>query len=103
MHFDNFRQFRETFWKLVAQDPYLGVPQSEQNPNGWFSSYEDLDRMLKGSAPRADLSQHTGSGSNAVYQLDHSHDLQYGGELYDLDSIRVVTPRFHQEYGRTPE
>ena len=101
LDFNNFREFRETFWKFVAQDPHLGVLQSDQNPVGWSST--NLNRMRRGLAPFVESDQATGAGSNAVYQLDHSHDLQYGGEVYDLDSIRVVTPRFHQEYGRTPD
>jgi hypothetical protein len=90
MHFDSFREFRETFWKFVAQDLNL-------TREGWSAG--NLDRMQRGLAPYAPGAEQTGGGSNSVLQLDHSHDLQHGGGVYDLDSIRIVTPRFHREYG----
>lgn len=87
MHFDNFRQFRETFWKFVEQDKNLR--------EGWKA--DNLDRMRQGKAPFAPGTERV--GSERVYQLDHSHDLQHGGGVYDLDSIRIVTPRSHDKYG----
>ena len=87
MHFDNFRQFRETLWKFVEQDPSLR--------EGW--STNNLDRMRQGKSPFTPETEHV--GGERVYQLDHSHDLQHGGGVYDLDSIRIVTPRSHDEYG----
>jgi hypothetical protein len=93
MEFKNFAEFREVFWKFVAQDRNLS--------NGWPA--DDLSRMQDGKAPKAPPSERTGRKANSVYQLDHSYDLQYGGGVYDLDSIRVVTPRFHREYGKLPD
>jgi hypothetical protein len=90
MHFNNFGEFRKTFWKLVEQDPYLRKDWTRGN----------IKRMRQGMAPIAPRAEQTGGGANKVYQLDHSHDLQHGGEVYDLDNIRIVSPRFHQEYGR---
>lgn len=55
--------------------------------------------MREGKAPFAQGTEQTGGQSNAVLQLDHSDDLQCGGGLYDMSRIRIVTPRFHDEYG----
>ncbi|WP_144405743.1 hypothetical protein [Aliterella atlantica] len=90
MYFNNFGEFRKTFWKLVEQDPYLR--------KGWTKG--NIKRMRQGMAPIAPRAEQTGGGANKVYQLDHSHDLQHGGEVYDLGNIRIVSPRFHQQYGR---
>ncbi|MBD2080440.1 hypothetical protein [Leptolyngbya sp. FACHB-17] len=86
--FKNFDEFRATFWKLVAQDSKLS--------QGWEDP-ENLKRMKEGKAPYAPRNGRT--GKEISYQLDHSDDLQYGGGVYDMDSIRIVTPRFHDEYG----
>jgi hypothetical protein len=89
-YFNNFREFRETFWKLIAQDSHLN--------KGWDKT--SMKRMRKGLAPFAPKDEQIGGGANKRLQLDHSDDLQHGGKVYDLDSIRIVTPRFHKEYGR---
>ena len=57
MHFKNFDDFRETFWKMVANDPALG--------KGWRA--DNLARMRDGRPPRAPSSEAIGGGSNAVY------------------------------------
>nr|RNJ65272.1 MAG: hypothetical protein EDM05_31990 [Leptolyngbya sp. IPPAS B-1204] len=92
MHFDNFGQFREAFWRRVAADPNLSA--------GWRP--DNLKNMRQGRAPGAPSAERTGGGGNAVYQLDHLTPIELGGGVYDLDNIQVVAPRTHVELGRTP-
>ncbi|WP_225931314.1 hypothetical protein [Leptolyngbya sp. 7M] len=92
MHFDNFGQFREAFWRRVAADPNLSA--------GWRP--DNLENMRQGRAPGAPSAERTGGGGNAVYQLDHLTPIELSGGVYDLDNIQVVAPRTHVELGRTP-
>jgi hypothetical protein len=86
LKFKDFREFRETFWRLVAEDVNLSKN---------FDA-EELSNMQKGFAPFAPTKEAIGKGrGNKVFQLDHIHDLQYGGGLYDLDNIRILSPRLN--------
>jgi hypothetical protein len=96
LYFDSFDQFRTTFWRMVADDPNLRRA---------FDYYEiNLARMREGLAPfvpsrrvGATRVESTGRGPNAVYQLNHTHALEHGGEVYAFDNIEITTPRFHGE------
>lgn len=94
-HFDSFEDFRQTFWKLVSQDPVLN--------KGWNPS--NLKLMQDGRPPRVGVShlgvyEGTGGGSNAVYQLNHRLALKDAGDVYNLDNIEIVTPRTHSAVGQ---
>ena len=89
MHFKNFDDFRETFWKMVAADPVLST--------GW--SPANLSRLKRGLAPFAPASEAVGGGSNAVYQLDHKLAIKNEGGVYDMSNIDIVTPGFHAKAG----
>ena len=84
-NFKNFDKFREAFWKEVAADPNLS------------KSFKpiDISRMKNGGAPSVDPSQ--ALGGKASYELHHGKPIQHGGEVYDVDNIVVVTPRYHKE------
>lgn len=88
--FENFADFRETFWRLVSTDPNLN--------KGWIS--ENLERMKDGKAPFAQSGQKAGGGSNSKLQLNHKLPIEKGGGLYDLDNIEIVTPVFHNQIGK---
>ncbi|HYH84994.1 MAG TPA: DUF4157 domain-containing protein [Pyrinomonadaceae bacterium] len=90
MHFKDFGEFRETFWKLVAADKHLS--------NGW--SPANITLMKQGYAPVAKGAEQVGGGSNAVYQLNHIHAIEHGGDVFDMDNIEIVTPLFHQGVGQ---
>lgn len=83
--FNNFDEFREAFWKAVSNDPELAGQFNKSNRT----------RMEKGLAPIAPESQHL--GGQMSYQLHHKTPINQGGDVYNLDNIEVVTPRFHQE------
>ena len=85
--FKNFDQFRETFWKTVADDPNLSQAFGKTN----------IARMKDGLAPYVAPSQTL--GKRRVYELDHNYPISQGGPVYDLSNIIVRTPRNHV-YGK---
>ena len=85
MEFRNFDKFRQTFWKLVADDPNLSKE---------FKT-ADLRNMKTGLAPVVDSTQRT-NGANS-YQLHHVKPIHDNGGVYDLSNIIIVTPRYHKE------
>jgi hypothetical protein len=87
--FRNWRDFRETFWRMVAQDPQLSQRFSTSN----------LARMAQGRAPFVVGVEAVGGRANAVYQINHTRPLEQGGSVFDLDYLEVVTPRVHQALG----
>jgi RHS repeat-associated protein len=87
--FNSFDEFREAFWKAVADDPNIAKHFDEGN----------LALMKQGQAPFAVPSQQTGAGwAQQKYNLHHRQSLEEGGDLYDLDNIIVVTPRYHDQF-----
>ncbi|UZE00845.1 S-type pyocin domain-containing protein [Pseudomonas mediterranea] len=81
--FKNFREFREIFWSAVASDTTLA---------GQFKTV-NLSRMKKGYAPYAIPSEQV--GGKVKFELHHVIFLKNNGALYDIDNIRVVTPKQH--------
>jgi hypothetical protein len=90
IRFRNWKHFRETFWRFVADDPELSKGFKRSN----------LIRMRRGRAPYVVSGEATGGRANAVYQLNHIDPLEHGGGLYDLNNIEIVTPRVHEVLAR---
>ena len=82
-YYKNFDEFRKDFWKEVAKDPVL----SKQFTKG------NLITMSKGNAPAAPLSEQV--GGRIKFELDHNHEIQDGGLVYDLGNIIIRTPKDH--------
>jgi hypothetical protein len=89
LHFDNWADFRGTFWQTVANDPVLR--------QGWTQS--NLTLMQSGRAPFVIPPEAVGGGANAVYQINHKLALEHGGALFDFDNLEIVTPLFHLDIG----
>lgn len=81
--FRNFRKFRETFWKAVANDPDL----AQQFDPG------SLAHMKKGYG--AFVKKTDRVGARIKYELHHKKYISLGGEVYNLDNISVMTPKRH--------
>lgn len=81
--FSSFDSFRRAFWVEVSRDPKL----SEQ-----FAS-KDLVRMSGGSAPRALYADTV--GSRLSHDIHHVEQISEGGEVYNVDNLRVNTPKNH--------
>jgi hypothetical protein len=83
--FNNFDEFREAFWKEVANEPNL-ANQFDAN---------SIQRMQGGLAPFTSVSQQIGGMKN--YVLHHKTPINQGGSVYDMDNLYIVTPKYHKE------
>lgn len=81
--FSSFDAFREAFWTAVAEESTLLNQFSRSN-----------QRLIKrGLAP---FSVPEGQvGGRQRYEIHHQQEIQYGGKVYDVDNLRVMTPRRH--------
>lgn len=83
--FANFDEFRKAFWKAVAEDELLIKEFDKQN----------ISRMEKGLSPFVRNTQNLGGQKN--YILHHKTPINQGGEVFDMDNLIIVTPRFHKD------
>ena len=83
--FKDFDEFRQAFWKEVANDPHLAKQFDAQS----------LQRMKGGLAPYTNMSQQIGGQKN--YILHHRTPINQGGGVYDVDNLYIVTPKYHKE------
>jgi hypothetical protein len=82
--FNNFSEFRSSFWRTTSKDPVLSKQFSKRN----------VARMKNGKAPFAHESQHNGLIKN--FQLHHRKPINQGGSVYSMDNIIVVSPKYHK-------
>ena len=83
--FPTFKAFREAFWNAVVATTELREQFNDNN----------RQRMRDGNAPFApDPDPGTGE-RGGVWELHHAPDIGKGGPVYDLSTIRVVTPNQH--------
>lgn len=83
--FSSFDAFRRAFWKEVAVDPEL----SKQ-----FQS-DDIERMKLGRAPTARFRDSV--GKRVKIELHHKVEIFKGGDVYNADNLRALTPKRHIE------
>ena len=79
----SFDQFRKAFWLAVSEDMELlkGFNRSNQ-------------RLIKrGNAPFC--VEDDAQGGRERFEIHHIKEIQYGGEVYDVDNLSVVTPKRH--------
>ncbi|MGE9765230.1 S-type pyocin domain-containing protein [Pseudomonas sp. PDM20] len=81
--FNSFNSFRRALWKAVAKDSELVAKSTRKN----------LQRMQKGKAPR--VREVDMVGGRQSFELHHVDRVTDGGEVYDVDNLRVNTPRNH--------
>ncbi|WP_447059093.1 S-type pyocin domain-containing protein, partial [Vibrio alginolyticus] len=81
--FSSFDDFRRVFWGEIANDPTLSSQFIPAN----------LKRMMDGKAPRARFKDTV--GGRRSFELHHVEEIQHGGSVYDVDNLRVNTPRNH--------
>ncbi len=87
--FSRFSELQSTFWLEVAKDPQL------------MSQFNRRNQALirKGNAPATEKEFHWGAPGKEKklkkFSLHHVEQIQHGGAVYDLDNLRVVTPRLH--------
>nr|WP_225927272.1 S-type pyocin domain-containing protein [Pseudomonas ekonensis] len=85
--FQSFDSFRTAFWKAVSESAAAGqfIEQS-------------VGRMRKGKAPRVRNAESV--GGRRSYELHHLEKISEGGDVYDVDNLRVNTPRNHIDIHR---
>ncbi|MGY2293708.1 S-type pyocin domain-containing protein [Pseudomonas sp. SDO528_S397] len=80
--FKSFDSFRAALWKAVSESAAANQ-FIEQN----------VGRMRKGKAPRVRKADRV--GGRLSYELHHLEKVSEGGGVYDVDNLRVNTPRNH--------
>lgn len=86
--FNSFDSFRRAFWKAVRGNTELAQQFIPKN----------ILRMRAGKAPRvreADM-----VGGRQSFELHHLDRVTDGGGVYDVDNLRVTTPRNHIDLHR---
>ena len=81
--FSNFDRFREAFWEEVASTPELAGQFIQGN----------VERMQNGLSPKARKLDR--AGERTSFELHHVVHIANGGALYDVDNLRVNTPKNH--------
>ncbi|WP_414860565.1 S-type pyocin domain-containing protein [Pseudomonas mucidolens] len=83
--FKSFDDFRAAMWTAVGSDAVL---RSQFKPT-------NQDWLSKGNSPFAPKAER--SGENARYEIHHIENIQHGGAVYDIENLRVTTPKRHVE------
>jgi len=83
--FANFGTFRKAIWTEVGKDPEL-IKQFKRN---------NQRNLLKGNSPFPIPSEQV--GGRIRFELHHVKQIKYNGAVYDVDNIRVMTPKRHIE------
>lgn len=85
--FGNFRQFRETFWKLVSEDEVLRQA---------FPSSSNQIALKKGHAPFGkDGSKYELNHKHALEIIDQTYDEINTDLVFDFDNIEILTKKTH--------
>jgi hypothetical protein len=83
--FSSFKAFRRSFWKAVADEQFL-IDQ--------FTQLNRID-LRDGWSPSAPPSEQV--GGRKKFEIHHIHPISKDGAVYDLDNLRVLTPKQHIE------
>ncbi|WP_324292613.1 HNH endonuclease signature motif containing protein [Xenorhabdus khoisanae] len=81
--FNRFDDFRAALWGEIGKDPNLINQFNEGN--------EELLRKER-SPYTVDSEQ---SGGRKVFEIHHVKEIQHGGAVYNIDNLRIVTPKNH--------
>lgn len=86
--FSSFNAFRRAFWIAVVNDPELSSQFAPKN----------IERMQDGFATAARYADIV--GRRKVFELHHIELVSEGGKVYDVDNLRVSTPKNHIDIHR---
>ncbi|HDZ9535700.1 TPA: S-type pyocin domain-containing protein, partial [Vibrio cholerae] len=86
--FRSFDAFRKAFWLSVAENEEL------------MTQFKGASKahIRKGNAPFAPKDEHY--GKIRKFEIHHVNEIQHGGAVYDIDNLRLVTPRNHKKIHR---
>ncbi len=83
-NFSSFDSFRKAFWLEVYNDPIL----SKQFRPG------NLGNLKAGKAPKTVPSEWH-KDKIVKFEIHHVTEIRNGGSVYDIDNLRIVTPKNH--------
>ncbi|MEQ4923272.1 HNH endonuclease signature motif containing protein [Proteus hauseri] len=86
--FNNFDEFRRRLWEEVSKDPELLKQFSKANQT----------LIKKGNAPYPIPEEQV--GGRETFELHHVKPIIEDGGVYDMDNIRIVTPKRHIDIHR---
>lgn len=86
--FNNFDEFRKKLWEEVSKDPELSKQFNPQNKGN----------LKAGKAPVPRETEQV--GGRVKYEIHHETPISEGGEVYDIDNMRIVTPKRHIDIHR---
>lgn len=84
-NFSSFRAFREALWRAAIADSELSKQFTANN----------IQEMKNGRAPFSRKDDR--AGGKVKFELHHVNRVSRGGEIYDIENIRIVTPKRHSE------
>ncbi|WP_087694329.1 S-type pyocin domain-containing protein [Pseudomonas sp. PE-S1G-1] len=87
-NFGSFDSFRKAFWMAISNDPEL-LGQLSQSAR---------DRLSTGNAPV--VRDKDSVGQRSTYEIHHIERIADGGAVYDVDNLRVNTPKNHIDLHR---
>lgn len=82
--FSSWAAFRRRLWQTIGRSPLF---ENEFEP-------AELLSMRRGLAPLAELDERV--GKKIKYEIHHVKRIADGGDVYDIDNLRIVSPKFHQ-------
>ncbi|MCW2484865.1 S-type pyocin domain-containing protein [Candidatus Symbiopectobacterium sp. NZEC127] len=86
--FKNFADFRKQFWEEVSKDPELSKNFIKGN----------RDRMQVGKAPKS--RKRDAVGQRTSFEIHHDKPISQDGGVYDMDNLRITTPKHHIDIHR---
>lgn len=86
--FNNFDEFRKAIWKEISKFPEL---IKNLKPN-------NKTNVSKGKSPFARKKDQVGGRER--FELHHDNPISEGGEVYDMDNLRITTPKRHIDIHR---
>ncbi|AZC75194.1 S-type pyocin domain-containing protein [Pseudomonas chlororaphis] len=81
--FRSFDAFRRAFWRTVGENPTLF---------GQFNQRAQK-RLSTGNAPA--VRDRDAAGKRGTFELHHIEQIADGGDVYNVDNLRVTTPKNH--------
>lgn len=82
--FSSWAAFRRRLWQTIGRSPLF---EKEFTP-------AELQIMRRGLAPFAELDEVV--GKKIKYEIHHVVRIADGGDVYDVDNLRIISPTFHQ-------
>lgn len=86
--FNNIDEFRRKLWEEVSKDPELLKQFKKQNQGN----------LKAAKAPAPPKGERV--GGRIKYEIHHETRIVDGGEVYDIDNMRIVTPKRHIDIHR---